>query len=78
LATGANAGLVKIWNTATWQKIMEIDQPEYSGELMLLGFSPDGTRLAGSFTNGDMIFWDAGTGKTIFTLPGTRGVESRG
>jgi WD40 repeat protein/transcriptional regulator with XRE-family HTH domain len=71
LATGAVDGLmITIWNSATGQKIMEIEMPENSGLLKLLGFSPDGTRLAGSSTKGDMIFWDAGTGKTIFTLPG--------
>jgi WD40 repeat protein len=70
LATGDESGPIEIWNSATGQKIMEMDMPENSGLFKFLGFSPDGTRLAGSFGNGDMIFWDAGTGKKLFTLPG--------
>src|SRR5262249_35477222 len=69
---------MKVWNAQTGQEILSIKT--VGGGICSVVFSPDGTRLAGSSLAsssrvgaggiGEVIVWDAQTGKELLTLKG--------
>jgi len=63
LATGDIAGTIKIWDAATGEALLTLEQ---DGQIHNLVFSPDSTRLAVAGNNG--VIWDAATGQIILNL----------
>lgn len=59
---------IKLWDTATHEKIREID----SGFSFCLAFSPDGKVLATSGQYAEVQLWDPETGKKLATLEGRK------
>lgn len=51
---GENSEQVNIWDSQTGSLLRSFDSP---GLLTHLAFSPDGTRLAGSDINRNLILW---------------------
>jgi WD40 repeat protein len=62
LATAGMKGLVKIWDTGTWQKRTTLKgQGRY---LRAIAYSPDGRTLATASAEGVVRFWDVATGRS--------------
>jgi WD40 repeat protein len=72
--TGFKHDTVRVWDVAagreqcTFDAIIKGAPPE--PRLRSLAFSPDGTTLAGGWTNGAVELWDVTTGTKRATLPG--------
>ena len=79
IASGAEDGTVRIWDSATGEQLMQFD--EHTGEVYGLDFSPDGNYLisAGgemveSTKSGQLYVWDAQTGERLHKLEGHSGI----
>lgn len=66
IATAGN-GAVQVHDLET-EDTLELD----SGEGGTVAWSPDGTRLLGTGSDGQAAVWDAATGEMVAELPGTR------
>jgi WD40 repeat protein len=68
LATGDDAGLLRLWNTATGQEVATLSGHEKF--ILNLAFSPDGKRLATASGDKTVKLWDTATWQEIMTLKG--------
>ncbi|MBY0110107.1 MAG: WD40 repeat domain-containing protein [Candidatus Babeliaceae bacterium] len=62
----------EIWNPQTNELIATLEAPEGNLSSEAWQWSPDGTRLAGGFTSGDIMVWDTQTGQPVGALSGPR------
>ena len=61
--------LVRIWEVAVnWQAIPVISLSDHPSQIIALEWSPDGTRLASLFEDGEILIWEAATWRLIDTL----------
>ncbi len=67
LAAGGSDGIVKLWDTQTWEKVGEF---QTSGtRVKRLAFGPGGRHLAAPcYDNGMVMIWDVATGTTVRPL----------
>jgi WD40 repeat protein len=70
LACGGMDGIVKIWDTNSWQEINTLRDP--TGGILSLAFKPDGAQLATGGTDGTVKVWDLATSDPRRTLYGHR------
>jgi WD40 repeat protein len=67
VSTARGASELTVYDTSTWKKISTIRPPGSGAKLAAI--SPDGADvLTGNFDNGDLLIWDAGTGKQVQLL----------
>jgi RNA polymerase sigma factor (sigma-70 family) len=74
LAYGDNASVIRIHDTTTGKRIIEL-KGEWHGSLSHLTFSPDGQSLAGITggapgSGGAVVVWDVAQGKERYRFPG--------
>jgi WD40 repeat protein/transcriptional regulator with XRE-family HTH domain len=74
LATGAFGGVLRVWNAATGQELLEL--PGHTASIIDVRFSPDGQYIASGSADGTTKVWDAETGKELVTLTGHTGIVS--
>jgi WD40 repeat protein len=68
LATAGDDGLVKLWDTRTWQLAHTF--PRQSGGVHPLAFNRDGRHLATGGSDGAVRVWDVKDGKQLLVLYG--------
>jgi ankyrin repeat protein len=73
LALGGHFADISLWNYRTGQRLRAIrTHVDLTGEVAILAFSPDGTRLAcaggDGFGNGEVEIWNVQTGPLVATL----------
>jgi serine/threonine protein kinase len=68
LATGDDAGTLRLWNTATYREMATIKA--HSHDVSSLMFSPDRQTLATASYDHTAKLWDVATGRMLFTLTG--------
>jgi WD40 repeat protein/transcriptional regulator with XRE-family HTH domain len=69
IATGDNAGVVKVWDAETGKELFTLEHSPGS-KIRALVFSRDGKYLATGSQNGLGKIWDSRTGKLVLTLVG--------
>jgi WD40 repeat protein/serine/threonine protein kinase len=74
LATASWDHIVKIWDTATWREIMQLNR--HPGDLWgnpggthSVAWTPDGSALAAGSHRGWVVVWDPVTGRELLSLP---------
>jgi len=72
LAMTYEKGVVKIWDTATWQ--VKVTFAGHTGTVRGVSWSPDGKRLVSSDDTGQVKVWNASDGQEVMSLTGTNGV----
>ncbi|HUY36301.1 MAG TPA: PDZ domain-containing protein [Pirellulales bacterium] len=73
LASACYDGTARIWDTATWQELHVLENPETASDqgqrrIYDVAFSPDGKLLSMASAEGNVIIWDATTGEQLETL----------
>ena len=71
LATADESGVIKFWNTATWQEYASLHLG--ASRIPYLEFSPDGRRLLICNRNSVIQIWDVASRKHLLNLRGHRG-----
>jgi WD40 repeat protein/serine/threonine protein kinase len=71
LAARDNEDIIKIWDVATGEILVQIQTPENIEEMIV--FSPDGSRLAGGNETGEVVIWDTSDGSELLTLQADAG-----
>jgi len=69
IATGDNAGVVKVWDAEIGKELLTLEHSAGS-KICALVFSRDGRYLASGSQNGLGKIWDSRTGKLVVTLTG--------
>eukprot|EP00438_Fugacium_kawagutii_P027345 Skav236350 [mRNA] locus=scaffold918:159923:162142:+ [translate_table: standard] len=68
LVTGAEDGLVRLWEAATGRGIRALTG--HTDMVMSVSFSPDGSRIASGSYDESVKIWDAASGECVHTLTG--------
>ena len=58
IAVGDRDGLVRLWDTDTWQEMTETTYSGHTKGILDLAFSPDGTRLASVGLDNNLFQWE--------------------
>jgi hypothetical protein len=74
LATGSFDGMIRLWDSATGQKVRELEG--HTAAVYALGFSGDGRNLASGSFDKSVRLWEAFSGKTIEIWNGHAGPVS--
>jgi len=56
LATGCRDGIVRLWDTETWEPVIELDG--HQSDVHSVAFSPDGTQLVSGLGDHTVRIWD--------------------
>lgn len=68
LASPDTDGLIKIWNTSTWERHIELRG--HTRNVIDVDFSPDGTKLVSGSRDRTARLWDLQTGEQVSVLEG--------
>jgi WD40 repeat protein len=61
LAAADGDGVVRLWNTATWQAAGALHPAEPGGGVQAVAFSPDAKLLAAAYSDGVVRLWNTAT-----------------
>jgi WD40 repeat protein len=68
VSLGAGGGCLRLWDLASRQERVIFGAGNLCQNIQAIAFSPDGTTLASGSRDGQVLFWDASTGKLKATM----------
>jgi WD40 repeat protein len=69
LASGGEDGVLRLWETVTWEQTKQITIAQHTGHIWHIAYSPDGTTIATADSRGTLSLWDVATGHLTGAQP---------